>query len=141
MKRAPSIALRLALGLTLGMALLWISAAAISVSVMQHELDEARDETSAKFVGPVAKRAKGYIERLLPGCELRFSEDLQLEAVERAGVSEGCEDLSHGTQEQLAVLTRISRLLVSPFRRTKRAKQRAPLPHCDTSLPSALKIR
>lgn len=44
MKRAPSIALRLALGLTAGMALLWIGAAAISVGVMQHRLDEARDE-------------------------------------------------------------------------------------------------
>lgn len=44
MKRAPSIALRLALGLTAGMALLWVGAAAISVGVMQHELNEARDE-------------------------------------------------------------------------------------------------
>lgn len=85
-----------------------ITEEAETIKLLRDTLDEARDETSAKFVGPVAKRAKGYIERLLPGCELRFSEDLQLEAVERAGVSEGCEDLSHGTQEQLAVLTRIA---------------------------------
>jgi len=71
-------------------------------------LDEARDETSARFVGPVAKRAKRHIERLLPGCDLSFSEDLTLEAVIRGGVSEGCSDLSRGTQEQLAVLTRIA---------------------------------
>lgn len=79
-----------------------------TIKLLRDTLDEARDETSAKFVGPVAKQAKGYIERLLPGCELKFSEDLQLEAVERSGVIEGCEDLSHGTQEQLAVLTRIA---------------------------------
>lgn len=79
-----------------------------TIRLLRDTLDEARNETSARFVGPVAKRAKGYIERLLPGCELKFSEDLQLEAVERAGVSEGCEDLSRGTQEQLAVLTRIA---------------------------------
>lgn len=85
-----------------------ITEEAETIKLLRDTLNEARDETSAKFVGPVAKRAKGYIERLLPGCELRFSEDLQLEAVERAGVSEGCEDLSHGTQEQLAVLTRIA---------------------------------
>lgn len=85
-----------------------ITEEAETIKLLRDTLDEARDETSAKFVGPVAMRAKGYIERLLPGCELRFSEDLQLEAVERAGISEGCEDLSHGTQEQLAVLTRIA---------------------------------
>tara|TARA_R110002124_G_scaffold114535_20_gene269392 strand:- start:3736 stop:5184 length:1449 start_codon:yes stop_codon:yes gene_type:complete len=48
MTRRPSIALRLALGLTAGMALLWIGAAAISVSVMQHELNEAYDDSLAQ---------------------------------------------------------------------------------------------
>lgn len=57
MTRRPSIALRLALGLTTGMALLWIGAAAISVSVMQHELNEAYDdslEQSAQRLLPLA---------------------------------------------------------------------------------------
>nr|WP_295888055.1 histidine kinase dimerization/phospho-acceptor domain-containing protein [uncultured Devosia sp.] len=57
MKRRPSIALRLALGLTAGMALLWVGAAAISVSVMQHELHEAYDdslEQSAQRLLPLA---------------------------------------------------------------------------------------
>lgn len=34
-----------------------------------------------------------------------------------------------------------ARLSVSPCSTTKRAKQRAPLPHCSTSPPSLLKIR
>ncbi|MBN8499525.1 MAG: hypothetical protein J0M19_00005, partial [Sphingomonadales bacterium] len=85
-----------------------VTGEAETIRLLRDTLDEARNETSARFVGPVARRAKGYIERLLPGCELKFSEDLQLEAVERVGVSEGCEDLSRGTQEQLAVLTRIA---------------------------------
>ena len=79
-----------------------------TLKLLRETLDEARDETSAKFVGPVAKRAKRHIERLLPGCDLSFSEDLMLDAVVRGGISEGCEDLSRGTQEQLAVLTRIA---------------------------------
>jgi two-component system OmpR family sensor kinase len=57
MKRRPSIALRLALGLTAGMALLWIGAAAISVGVMQHELNEAYDDSlqqSAQRLLPLA---------------------------------------------------------------------------------------
>ena len=40
-----------------------------------------------------------------------------------------------------AVSTRISRLSVRPSSSTKRAKQRAPFPHCSTSPPSALKMR
>jgi len=45
MKRRPSIALRLALALSAGMALLWIGAAGISVAVMQHELNLAYDDS------------------------------------------------------------------------------------------------
>src|SRR3546814_16040885 len=75
---------------------------------MRSTLDAARNETSSKFLGPVAARAKRHIERLLPGCELNFSEHLGLESVIRAGVDESCASLSRGTQEQLAVLTRIA---------------------------------
>lgn len=91
-----------------GAALERITEEANVLKLLRTTLVEARNETSAKFVGPVAKRAKRHIERLLPGCDLSFSEDLGLEAVIRGGVSEGCADLSRGTQEQLAVLTRIA---------------------------------
>ncbi|UJW85009.1 sensor histidine kinase [Devosia sp. SL43] len=73
MTRRPSIALRLALGLTTGMALLWIGAAAISVSVMQHELNEAYDdslEQSAQRLLPLAVhdlRERGDGGRLVGG--------------------------------------------------------------------------
>jgi uncharacterized protein YhaN len=79
-----------------------------TLKLLRNTLDEARNETSARFVGPVARRAKRYVERLLPGSDLSFSEDLALERVIRAGVSEGSGHLSRGTQEQLAVLTRIA---------------------------------
>ncbi|WP_215767261.1 AAA family ATPase [Gluconobacter cerinus] len=79
-----------------------------TLKALRSTLDDARNETSAKFVGPVAARAKRHIERLFSGCELTFSEDLGLESVVRAGVDESCASLSRGTQEQLAVLTRIA---------------------------------
>lgn len=79
-----------------------------TLKLLRDTLDEARVETSVQFVGPVAKRAKRHIERLLPGCELTFSEDLALTSVTRGGLAEDCEHLSRGTQEQLAVLTRIA---------------------------------
>lgn len=81
---------------------------AATIKMLHDTLEAARIETSAKFVGPIAKRAKRYIERLLPDCELSFSEDLALERVVRAGVDEQCDVLSQGTQEQLAILTRIA---------------------------------
>lgn len=90
------------------LALQRITDEAQTLKVLRSTLDAARNETSAKFVGPVAVRAKRHIERLLPGCELTFSEDLGLESVNRAGVDESCASLSRGTQEQLAVLTRIA---------------------------------
>lgn len=91
-----------------GAALRRVTEEADTLKLLRDTLDEARDETSAKFVGPVARRARRYIERLLPGCDLSFSEDLALEGIIRAGTNEGCANLSRGTQEQLAVLTRIA---------------------------------
>ncbi len=91
-----------------GTALQRVTDDADTLKLLRDTLDTARLETSAKFVGPVARRAKRYIERLLPDCELTFSEDLTLESIVRGGVSEECSDLSQGTREQLAVLTRIA---------------------------------
>lgn len=91
-----------------GEALQRVTEEADTLKLLRDTLEAARSETSAKFVGPVAKRAKRYIAQLLPDCELIFSEDLVLERVTRAGIDESCADLSRGTQEQLAVLTRIA---------------------------------
>lgn len=85
-----------------------VTVEADTLKLLRETLDEAHHETSARFVGPVAKRAKRHIERLLPDCELHFAEDLGLVSVSRGGISEDCEHLSRGTQEQLAVLTRIA---------------------------------
>lgn len=79
-----------------------------TLKMLRSILDEARVETSQSFLGPVARRAKRHIARLLPGCDLGFSENLSLDHIIRAGVSEGCDNLSKGTQEQLAVLTRLA---------------------------------
>lgn len=79
-----------------------------TIRLLRTTLEAARNETSARFVGPVARRAKGYIERLLPGCELAFSDSMALESVIRAGTEEQSDSLSRGTQEQLAILTRIA---------------------------------
>ena len=79
-----------------------------TLKLLRDTLEGARAEASRTFVGPVAKRARRHIERLLPGCDLSFGDDLGLNSITRGGLSEGCGDLSKGTQEQLAVLTRLA---------------------------------
>jgi len=79
-----------------------------TLKLLRDTLESARAETSRTFVGPVARRARRHIERLLPGSEPSFGDDLGLAAIARGGLGENCGDLSRGTQEQLAVLTRLA---------------------------------
>ncbi|MBD8641491.1 MULTISPECIES: ATP-binding protein [unclassified Sphingomonas] len=79
-----------------------------TLKLLRDTLEGTRAETSRTFVGPVARRARRHIERLLPGCDPSFSDDLGLTSIVRGGLGENCGDLSRGTQEQLAVLTRLA---------------------------------
>jgi hypothetical protein len=79
-----------------------------TLKLLRDTLEEVRTETSRTYVGPVTIRAKRHIERLLPGSELLFADDLGLAAISRGGSPEDCVSLSRGTQEQLAVLTRLA---------------------------------
>lgn len=81
---------------------------AATIKLLKDVLDEARAEASRTFVGPVAQRARVHVERLFPGADLSFDEELGLASVTRSGLSEACGTLSKGTQEQLAVLTRLA---------------------------------
>ena len=81
---------------------------AATVKMLKDVLDEARADASRTFVGPVAQRARVHVERLFPGADLSFDEELGLASVTRSGLSEACGTLSKGTQEQLAVLTRLA---------------------------------
>lgn len=77
------------------------------LKLLRDTLDAAQADLSRTYVGPVARRARMHIERLLPGCDLAFSNALGLDAIVRGGIAEGCTSLSRGTQEQLAILTRL----------------------------------
>ena len=89
-------------------ALARITKEAQTLKLLRDTLEEVRTETSRTYVGPVTARTKRHIERLLPGSELVFADDLGLAAISRAGSPEDCVSLSRGTQEQLAVLTRLA---------------------------------
>ncbi|MFZ2994590.1 AAA family ATPase [Sphingobium sp.] len=89
-------------------ALVRLDEEAATIKLLKDVLDEARAEAARTFVGPVAQRARVHVERLFPGAELNFDAELGLTSVTRSGLSEVCGTLSKGTQEQLAVLTRLA---------------------------------
>ena len=78
------------------------------LETLRAALTEAADQASRTFLAPVTRRAARYVERLLPGCDLSFGEGLGLASVSRGGQDVSCANLSKGTQEQLAVLTRLA---------------------------------
>ena len=79
-----------------------------TLQLLRETLRLAGDEASRTFLGPVTQRAARYVNRILPGCDLSFDEDMGLQTIRRNGIDEACGDLSRGTQEQLAVLTRLA---------------------------------
>jgi hypothetical protein len=78
------------------------------LELLRSTLQAAGDEASRTFLEPITRRAARYVERILPGCGLAFDQQMGLTAVMRSGINEACGDLSRGTQEQLAVLTRLA---------------------------------
>jgi hypothetical protein len=85
-----------------------IRAEADMLALLRDTLTEAANAASRTFLAPVTLRAGRYIQQLLPGCELSFDDELGLTSVIRGGIDESCGDLSRGTQEQLAILTRLA---------------------------------
>lgn len=89
-------------------ALVRIGEEAEVLRLLRDTLAEAQAQTARTITGPVARRAERYLGRVLHGAEARFGEDLGLASIRRGGLEEACEQLSRGTQEQLAVLTRLA---------------------------------
>ncbi len=79
-----------------------------ALELLRRTLREVGDETSRTFLGPVTNRAARYVERILPGSIPVFNEDMGLTTIKRGETVEASSDLSRGTQEQLAVLTRLA---------------------------------
>lgn len=79
-----------------------------ALELLRKTLREVGDETSRTFLGPVTRRAARYVERILPGSTPVFNEEMSLTRIARGGGDEASSDLSRGTQEQLAVLTRLA---------------------------------
>lgn len=78
------------------------------LSLLAETIREAQRETARRFLAPITQRVAPFIGRLLPNASIVFAEDLRPTLLTRGGREEATDDLSKGTQEQLAVLTRIA---------------------------------
>ena len=70
--------------------------------------DAEREERKAQYLAPVLNRVEPFLKMLLPGASLTLDENLNISTIERNGTAEAFGGLSDGTQEQLAVLTRLA---------------------------------
>ena len=80
-----------------------------ATKLLYETLRDAEREAKDAFLGPVRNRVQPYLELLFPGAELELGQDtLDILHLRRADVPEPFACLSIGTQEQLAILTRLA---------------------------------
>lgn len=73
-----------------------------SLRLLREVLEDCARQASAAFLAPVLKQAQ------MPEAELLLDNELQLVGIRRGGFDEAFDDLSIGTREQLAVITRLA---------------------------------
>ena len=72
-------------------------------------LRTAEHEAKERYLSPVLNRLRPYLRILFPGADITIDENLHIVGVVReAGYEEAFHHLSMGTQEQIAVLTRLA---------------------------------
>jgi uncharacterized protein YhaN len=77
------------------------------LELLRDTLRSAETEAKARYLSPVITRVEPYLKMLLPTTDLMLDEDLHITGVRRNGLEEEFARLSEGTQEQIAVLTRL----------------------------------
>ncbi|MBN1830092.1 MAG: AAA family ATPase [Deltaproteobacteria bacterium] len=79
------------------------------LSLLLSTLRSAETEAKERYLSPVLKRVRPYLQLLFPGAEIAIDENLHIIGVVREnGYEESFEHLSMGTQEQIAVLVRLA---------------------------------
>jgi DNA repair exonuclease SbcCD ATPase subunit len=77
------------------------------LELLRDTLRSAEIEAKARYLLPVITRVEPYLKMLLPTTDIMLDEDLHIAGVRRDGLEEEFARLSEGTQEQIAVLTRL----------------------------------
>jgi chromosome segregation ATPase len=79
------------------------------LTLLLSTLRDAEHEAKERYLSPVLKRVRPYLQLLFPGADIAIDENLRITGVVReAGYEEAFHHLSMGTQEQIAVLVRLA---------------------------------
>jgi energy-coupling factor transporter ATP-binding protein EcfA2 len=79
------------------------------LTLLLSTLRAAEHDAKERYLSPVLKRVRPYLQLLFPGAEITIDENLRVTGVVReAGYEEAFHHLSMGTQEQIAVLVRLA---------------------------------
>ncbi|MEP9355068.1 AAA family ATPase [Xanthobacter sp. KR7-65] len=89
-------------------ALARVKGEADTLALLHAVLKEAQQDAARRYLAPVTQRIEPYVRRLLPAASLSFGEDFRPQLLTRGGRAEAAELLSKGTQEQIAILTRLA---------------------------------
>lgn len=76
--------------------------------LLKQVIGDAQLAASRRYLAPITRRVAPYVSRLLPNASLALGDEYTPRALIRGGREEDADALSKGTQEQLAVLTRIA---------------------------------
>jgi len=79
------------------------------LSLLLSTLRDAEHDAKERYLSPVLKRVRPYLQLLFPGADIAIDENLHITGVVReTGYEEAFHHLSMGTQEQIAVLVRLA---------------------------------
>lgn len=79
-----------------------------ALQLLEKELSAAQAELQEAFLTPVSNELKPLLSMVLPDAQIALGDDFNAELVHRGGRQETIGSLSGGTQEQIAVLTRLA---------------------------------
>jgi DNA repair exonuclease SbcCD ATPase subunit len=78
-----------------------------ALSLLERLIDESAASSQARYLAPVLARIEPYLSAVLPQARLHLSTGFSPAGLARDGGTEATATLSGGTQEQLAILTRL----------------------------------
>ena len=79
-----------------------------ALQLLEIELKNAQKSLQEAFLRPVSSELRPLLAMVLPDAEISLGEDFNAQEIARAGRTEEIDILSGGTQEQVAVLTRLA---------------------------------
>jgi len=78
------------------------------LQLLDAELAAAERAAKERYMAPVVTRIRPYLQQLLPGAAIECDENFAITAIQRDGKPPELDRQSGGTQEQIAVLTRLA---------------------------------